>query len=215
MRKNEVLTRINEAGVVAVVRGDSKEQAIKIVQAVVAGGIKIIELTMTVPHGVEVIRELCDKYEGTDVIVGAGTVLDPETARMCIMEGANFIVSPCLDVETIKLCNRYRVATMPGVSTPREAVMALEAGADVIKVFPSNVYGPSIIGAFRGPLPQADFMPSGGVSIENMHKWIAAGASVVSAGGELTKGAKTGDYALVEDTARRFVAEYRRINEEA
>lgn len=215
MKKNEVLRKISEAGIVAVVRGESKEQAIKTVQAVVAGGIKIIELTMTVPHGVEVIRELCDIYEGTDVVVGAGTVLDTETARMCILEGAKFIVSPCLDIETLKLCNRYRVATMPGVSTPKDAVTALEYGADVIKVFPSNVYGPAIIGAFRGPLPQGDFMPSGGVSIENMHKWIEAGAPVVSVGGDLTKGAKTGDYQLVEETAKRFVEEYRRIREEA
>lgn len=211
MKKSEVLKRITEAGVVAVVRGDTKEQAIETVEAVVAGGIKIIELTMTVPHGPEVIRELCDKYADSDIVVGAGTVLDTETARACILEGAAFIVSPCLDIETMKLCNRYRVVVMPGVTTVVDAVKALEYGADVIKVFPSNLFGPSIIGAFKGPLPQADFMPTGGVSIENMHKWIAAGATVVGVGSELTRGAKTGDYELVEETARKFVAEFNRI----
>lgn len=211
MKKEEILRQINEAGVVAVVRGDSEEQAIKTVEAVVAGGIKIIELTMTVPHATEVIRTLCDKYKGTDIIVGAGTVLDSETARLCILEGSQFIVSPCLDIETIMLCNRYKVAIMPGVTTVKDAVTALEYGVDVIKVFPSNLFGPSIIGAFKGPLPQADFMPTGGVSVENMNQWIAAGATVVGVGGELTKGAKTNNYELVEETAKSFVNEFNRI----
>jgi len=211
MAKVEVLKKINEAGVVAVVRGDSEEQAIKTVEAVVSGGIKIIELTMTVTHATVVIRTLADKYKGTEVVIGAGTVLDSETARQCILEGAEFIVSPCLDVNTIKLCNRYKVAVMPGVTTVKDAVEALDYGVDIIKVFPSNLFGPAIIGAFKGPLPQADFMPTGGVSVENMHQWIKSGAKVVGVGGELTKGAKTNNYELVEETARLFVNEYNRI----
>ncbi|OOM14551.1 bifunctional 4-hydroxy-2-oxoglutarate aldolase/2-dehydro-3-deoxy-phosphogluconate aldolase [Clostridium saccharobutylicum] len=209
MRREEVLKSIIDAGVVAVVRGDSKEQGLKIVDAVSKGGIKIMELTMTVPNPVELIKEVAEKYNGTDVIVGAGTVLDTETARACILAGAQFIVSPSLDVETLKLCNKYKVLVMPGVMTVKDAITAFEYGVDVVKIFPANLYGPSVISSFKGPLPQGDFMPTGGVTVENLHEWIKAGAVVVGTGGSLTKGAKTGDYDEVEKEARRFMDAYR------
>ncbi|AGX42935.1 bifunctional 4-hydroxy-2-oxoglutarate aldolase/2-dehydro-3-deoxy-phosphogluconate aldolase [Clostridium saccharobutylicum] len=209
MRREEVLKSIIDAGVVAVVRGDSKEQGLKIVDAVSKGGIKIMELTMTVPNPVELIKEVAEKYNGTDVIVGAGTVLDTETARACILAGAQFIVSPSLDVETLKLCNKYKVLVMPGVMTVKDAITAFEYGVDVVKIFPANLYGPSVISSFKGPLPQGDFMPTGGVTVENLHEWINAGAVVVGTGGSLTKGAKTGDYDAVEKEARRFMDAYR------
>lgn len=213
MRREEVLHKIKEVGVVAVVRGDSKEEALKIVEAVSKGGIKVMELTMTVPNPVEVVKEVAEKYKGTDVIVGAGTVLDPETARACILAGAQFIVSPYLDVDTLKLCNRYKVLVMPGVMTVKDAVTAFEYGVDVVKIFPANLYGPSVIKSFKGPLPQGDFMPTGGVTVANLHEWIEAGAVVVGTGGDLTKGAKTGDYALVEKTAKEFIEAFEKAKE--
>ncbi len=139
------------------------------------------------------------------VLIGAGTVLDPETARACILAGAKYIVSPSLNVETVKLCNRYRIAVMPGVMTVKEAVEALELGVEIIKVFPGNVFGPQLLSSFKGPLPQANFMPTGGVSLDNVKDWIKAGAVAVGTGGDLTKGAKTGDYELVTETAAKFV----------
>lgn len=213
MRREEVLKKIKEAGVVAVVRGNSKEEALKIVDAVSKGGIKIMELTMTVPNPVEVVKEVAEKYKGTDVIVGAGTVLDTETARACILAGAQFIVSPSIDIDTLKLCNRYKVLVMPGVMTVKDAITAMEYGVDVVKIFPANLYGPSVIKSFKGPLPQGDFMPTGGVTVENLHEWIEAGAVVVGTGGSLTKGASTGDFDAVEKEARRFIEAYNKTKE--
>lgn len=211
MRREEVLRKVKEAGVVAVVRGDSKEQGLKIVEAAVKGGIKVMELTMTVPNPVEFLKEVAEQYKDTDIIVGAGTVLDAETARACILAGAQFIVSPSLDVDTLKLCNRYKVCVMPGVMTVKDAITAMEYGVDVVKIFPANLYGPSVIKSFKGPLPQGDFMPTGGVTVENLHEWFEAGAVVVGTGGSLTKGAATGDYDAVEKEARRFMDAYREV----
>lgn len=213
MKRQEVLKKITDAGVVAVVRGDSKEEALKIVEAVAKGGIKIMELTMTVPNPIDVIKEVAEKYKGTDIVVGAGTVLDSETARACILAGAEFIVSPSLDIDTLKLCNRYKIAVMPGVMTVKDAITAMEYGVDVVKVFPANLYGPSVIKSFKGPLPQGDFMPTGGVTVANIHEWVEAGAVAVGTGGDLTKGAKTGDFELVEKTAKEFVEAYRKAKE--
>ena len=208
MRKEQVLTRMKEDCLVAVVRAKNKEQGEKVIDAIVAGGINFIEITMTMDEGnpVEFIQFMADKYRNNDkVVIGAGTVLDPETARAVILAGANYVVSPGLNVETIKLCNRYRVPMLPGVMSPTEAITALEAGCDIIKVFPGNVVGPGAISSFKGPLPQGDFMPSGGVDVDNVDQWIKAGACAVGTGSSLTKGAKTGDFAAVTAKAREFV----------
>jgi Entner-Doudoroff aldolase len=208
MRKEQVLTRMKEDCLVAVVRAKNKEQGEKVIDAIVAGGINFIEITMTMDEGnpVEFIQFMAEKYRNNDkVVIGAGTVLDPETARAVILAGANYVVSPGLNVETIKLCNRYRVPMLPGVMSPTEAITALEAGCDIIKVFPGNVVGPGAISSFKGPLPQGDFMPSGGVDVDNVDKWIKAGACAVGTGSSLTKGAKTGDFAAVTAKAREFV----------
>lgn len=210
MKKQEVLKGILDAGVIAVIRGDSKEQVVKVIDAAVKGGIKILELTMTVPKAIDILREAAEKYENTDVIVGAGTVLDAETARICILEGAQFIVSPSLDVDTLKICNKYKVLVSPGIMTVKDAITALEYDVDIIKVFPANLYGPSVIKSFKGPLPQGEFMPTGGVAVENIHEWIKAGAVAVGTGSNLTKGAATGDYGAVEKEARRFVEAYKK-----
>ncbi|MFZ5968568.1 MAG: bifunctional 4-hydroxy-2-oxoglutarate aldolase/2-dehydro-3-deoxy-phosphogluconate aldolase [Bacillota bacterium] len=213
MKRLETLQKIVECGVVAVIRAESKEEGIKIIEAVKKGGIKALEITMTVPGAVDIIKELSQTYKDEDVIIGAGTVLDPETARACILAGAKYIVSPSLNPETIKLCNRYRVPVMPGVMTVKEAVEALELGAEIIKVFPGSAFGPSIISALKGPIPQGNFMPTGGVSLTNVKDWIKAGAVAVGTGGDLTKGAKTGDYALVTETAAKFVEEVKKARE--
>jgi len=205
MKRIETTKKIIECGVVAVIRAESKEEGIKIVEAVKKGGIKALEITMTVPGAIDIIKELCEVYKNEDVIIGAGTVLDPETARACILAGAQYIVSPCLNTETIKLCNRYRVAVMPGVMTVKEIQEALELGVEILKVFPGNAFGPSIISAFKGPIPQGNFMPTGGVSLDNVKDWIKGGAVAVGTGGDLTKGAKTGNYELVTETAAKFV----------
>lgn len=205
MKRMLTIQKIVECGVVAVIRAESREQGVKIVDACKKGGIKALEITMTVPGAVEIIRELSEIYKDEDVIIGAGTVLDPETARLCILAGAQYIVSPSLNPDTIRLCNRYRVPVMPGIMTVKEALEALELGVEVLKVFPGNAFGPSIISAFKGPIPQANFMPTGGVNLDNVKDWIKAGAVAVGTGGDLTKGAKSGDYELVTQTAMKFV----------
>ena len=208
MRKEQVITRMKEDCLVAVVRAKNKEQGEKVIDAVIAGGINFIEITMTMDEGnpVEFIQFMSEKYRDNErIVIGAGTVLDPETARAVILAGANYVVSPGLNVDTIKLCNRYRVPMLPGVMSPTEAITALEAGCDIIKVFPGNVVGPGAISSFKGPLPQGDFMPSGGVDVDNVDKWLKAGACAVGTGSSLTKGAKTGDFAAVTEKAREFV----------
>jgi 2-dehydro-3-deoxyphosphogluconate aldolase/(4S)-4-hydroxy-2-oxoglutarate aldolase len=209
MKKEQVLARLKEDCLVAVVRAKNLEQGEKVIQSIVDGGINFIEICMTVDEGspIDLIAAMVEKYKDNEkVVIGAGTVLDPETARMAILAGANYVVSPGLNVETIKLCNRYRVPCLPGVMTPTEAITAMEAGCDVIKIFPGNIVGPAAISSFKGPLPQGEFMPSGGVDVDNVDKWIKAGAYAVGTGSSLTKGAKTGDYAAVTAKAQEFVA---------
>lgn len=214
MKRLKLIQKICEYGIVAVIRASSKEDGINIVQAVKKGGINALEITMTVPGAVDIIKELTEIYkDDEEVLIGAGTVLDPETARACILAGAKYIVSPSLNVETVKLCNRYRIAIIPGVMTVKESIEALELGVEVLKVFPGNAFGPSIISSLKGPLPQANYMPTGGVSLDNVKDWIKAGAVAVGTGGDLTKGAKTGNYELVRQTAMRFVEEVRKARQ--
>lgn len=213
MERIKIIQDITNSGVVAVIRAESKEKGTKIIEAVKNGGINIIEITMTVPEAADIIKELSKVYKDDNLIIGAGTVLDPETARICILAGAKFIVSPSLNIETVKLCNRYRVPVIPGVMTLKEAVEALEMGAEIIKVFPGSAFGPSIIGAYKGPIPQGNFMPTGGVNLDNVKDWINKGAVAVGTGGDLTKGAKTNNYDLVTETAKLFVKAVREAKE--
>ncbi|MDF2614426.1 MAG: eda [Clostridia bacterium] len=204
MNKWKVINRITEAGLVVVVRADDGEQAKRITEACLKGGAAAIEITYTVPGATRIIEELAKEYKG-DIIIGAGTVLDPETARAAILAGAEYVVSPYLSVPVVKLCNRYQVPCMPGVMTIEGVVEAMEAGADILKVFPGEAFGPKIIKAIKGPLPQANMMPTGGVSIDNVAEWIKAGAVAVGAGGSLIAGAKTGDYDSITKLSREFV----------
>ncbi|NLO82048.1 MAG: bifunctional 2-keto-4-hydroxyglutarate aldolase/2-keto-3-deoxy-6-phosphogluconate aldolase [Clostridiales bacterium] len=209
MNKERILTQIVEGGLVAVVRAESSEQALKIADACLKGGVAAIEITFTVPGAAEVIRDLAKTYSNGEIILGAGTVMDAETARTAILAGAQYVVSPYLNPDTVKLCNRYRVPCMPGAMTVKEVVECMEAGADIIKVFPGELFGPKIIKAIRGPIPYAKLMPTGGVSLDNVGEWIKAGAVAVGVGSALTKGAKTGDYEAITRTAQEFLARIR------
>ena len=213
MEKEKVITKITDVGVVAVVRAESSDQAIRIADACIEGGIPAIELTFTVPRAHKVIEDLAAKYTHGEIILGAGTVMDPETARIAILSGAEYVVSPYFNANTVKTCNRYRVPCMPGAMTIKEVVEAMEAGADIVKIFPGDLFGPKIIKDIKGPIPYAKMMPTGGVDIDNVHEWINAGAVAVGTGSSLTKGAKTGDYAAVTATAKEFVAKVKEARE--
>ena len=207
--KLTTLHKIMDCGLVAVVRAESSEQAFKIADACIAGGVAAIEITFTVPGAAELIKDLCQKYTSGEIIIGAGTVLDPETARIAILAGAQYIVSPSFNAETVRLCNRYQIPVMPGCMTLREVVEAMEAGADVIKVFPGETFGSGFIKAIKGPLPQAPLMPTGGVGLDNVGEWIKAGCVAVGVGGNLTGGAKTGDYESITTIAKQFIEKIR------
>jgi 2-dehydro-3-deoxyphosphogluconate aldolase/(4S)-4-hydroxy-2-oxoglutarate aldolase len=205
MDKSTVIQKICECGVVAIVRAETAEIALKIAQACADAGIAAVEVTFTVPGAADVIKKLADTYSSGEILIGAGTVLDTETARAAILAGAQYIISPCLNRDVVALCNRYQVACMPGAMTIKEVVECMEAGADIIKIFPAELFGPAIIKAIKGPLPQAKLMPTGGVSLDNIHEWIKAGSVAVGIGGNLTAGAKKGDFASITAAGKQFV----------
>lgn len=213
MDKSIVLKRILDCGVVAVVRAENSEQAVKIAEQCAKAGIAAIEITYTVPGANEVIKELSKVYNDGSIIIGAGTVLDPETARSAILSGAQYIVSPCLNKATVELCNRYQVANMAGAMTIKEVVECMECGADIVKLFPGELFGPAFIKAVRGPLPHAKIMPTGGVNLENAADWIKAGAVAIGVGSSLTKGANKGDYESVYDLGVKYVEAVRKGRE--
>lgn len=205
MKKEQVIARIRETGLVAVIRAENEDKAVRITEACLKGGVAAIEITFTVPGAHKVIESLANRFSNEQIILGAGTVLDPETARIAILSGASYIVSPSLNLDTVKLCNRYRIACMPGAMTIREVIECLESGADIIKIFPGELFGPKIIKSIKGPVPQAELMPTGGVTVENAAEWIKAGAVALGAGSSLTSGAKTGDYEKITETAKLFI----------
>jgi len=209
--KEDILRKITNAGLVAVVRADSAEKAAGIVDACIEGGVAAIELTFTVPFAHRVIEDLAKRYSNEEIIIGAGTVLDAETARIAILSGASYIVSPCLNIDVIKLCNRYSIPAMPGIMTITEAVAAMEAGADILKLFPGELFGPRFIKAIKGPLPHARIMPTGGVSVDNAAEWIAAGAVALGAGTALT----AGSHDKIVSTAREFIKRIKEARGEA
>ena len=209
MDKETVIKRISEVGLVAVVRAKNADEAKKITKACIDGGVAAIEITFTVPRAHEIIAELADTYTEEEIILGAGTVLDPETARIAILNGAQYIVSSSYSPETAKLCNRYRVPYMPGCMTMKEIVEAMEGGADIIKLFPGEMLGVKFIKSVLGPMPQTKMMPTGGVDVDNVKEWIKAGVIACGAGSSLTKGASTGDYAQITETAKAFLKKIR------
>lgn len=205
MKKLRVMQQIIDTGIISVIRANSPEQALKIANAVKTGGIDVVEITMTVPGAIEVIKELKRTYQNGEILIGAGTVLDSETARIAMLAGAEFFVSPYFDTEIVKLCNRYQKVTMMGAMSIKEVIEVMESGSDFVKLFPGSAFGPSVVKAFLGPLPYASIIPTGGVNLENVGDWIKAGCLAVGVGGELTKGALKGNYEEVQETARKFV----------
>ncbi|MBC6308734.1 bifunctional 2-keto-4-hydroxyglutarate aldolase/2-keto-3-deoxy-6-phosphogluconate aldolase [Listeria sp. FSL L7-1582] len=215
MQKLHFLKSLQLAGVIAVIRHDTKVGAIKASEAVIAGGMKGIELTFTVPDADQAIRELRNKYQDNpEIIIGAGTVLEAFTARLAILAGAQFIVSPTFDLDTAEVCNLYQIPYLPGCMTISEARIALKAGVDIIKLFPGNLYGPAIIKAFKAPIPHLNMMPTGGVDVENMADWFEAGAVAVGVGGNLLASAKTNNFAEVTKMASIYMAKYQQIKGE-
>ncbi|PZE20852.1 bifunctional 2-keto-4-hydroxyglutarate aldolase/2-keto-3-deoxy-6-phosphogluconate aldolase [Paenibacillus xerothermodurans] len=216
MKKIRLLQRISEAGVVAVLRGSTPEEVVEMAEQAISGGIKVIEVTMTVPFALQAIETLAKKYSSSAqdadkyAVIGVGTALDPETARAAILSGAEFVVGPALNPATVTLCHRYSVPVMPGVMTIAEIQQALELGVDIVKLFPGNLYSPATIKAIKGPLPQANIMPTGGVSLSNLAEWVKAGAVAVGIGSDLTAEAvKTRDYTQVAVKAAQYIAAYK------
>lgn len=202
------LGRIVESGVMAVMRGVDPDGVVDLAEALRAGGISAMEVTADTPDAMEMISRVDEAFaDDEDVIVGAGTVLDAETARAAILAGARFVVAPTLDEGTVELCNRYGVVCAPGVFTPTEALRAYEAGADMVKVFPAKTGGPEHVGAVGAPLPQIPIMPTGGVGPGNAADYVAAGAAVLGVGSALVddEAVATGDFEQVTDTARELV----------
>src|SRR5438132_7358941 len=202
-----VVDRIREIGIIPVVRATSSEEALAAVEAIRAGGIAVIEITMTVPGAVKIINDLALRL-GETALVGAGTVLDCETVRQCVDAGARFIVSPSLDVPTIETCQALEIPVFPGAMTPTEVVTAWKAGADAVKIFPANaVGGATYLKSLKAPLPQVELIPTGGVSLKNASELIAAGAFALGVGADLVDLAavRKGDLAAITEKARQYV----------
>nr|WP_012345023.1 bifunctional 4-hydroxy-2-oxoglutarate aldolase/2-dehydro-3-deoxy-phosphogluconate aldolase [Tetragenococcus halophilus]BAG14313.1 KHG/KDPG aldolase [Tetragenococcus halophilus] len=215
MKKVDILTSIESSGVVSVVRGSTKDEAYQTALACIKGGVKAIELTFTAPAADEIIKQLNEQYaDDPEVVVGAGTVLDAVTARIAIMVGAKFVVSPSFDKETALICNEYQIPYLPGCMTITEIQTALSYGADIVKVFPGSVVGKGFVKAVKAPLPYVNIMPTGGVNLDNMHEWFEVGVVAVGAGSDLTGDAAEGDFAAVTTKAQKYHAEYLRIKNE-
>jgi 2-dehydro-3-deoxyphosphogluconate aldolase/(4S)-4-hydroxy-2-oxoglutarate aldolase len=207
MEKRDVLNRMMSEGLVPVIRVTSASEAIDVSDAIKEGGVSFIEITMSVPGAIDVIKELTQKYKD-EIIMGAGTVLDPETGRAALLAGAQFIVSPTLNLDLIHLAHRYSAAVIPGTLTPTEILTAWNAGADMVKVFPAaQVGGPEYIKAIRGPLPQILLVPTGGVNLQNAGAFIKAGAAALGVGGELVdkKAIKEKKFNVITENARAFL----------
>jgi 2-dehydro-3-deoxyphosphogluconate aldolase/(4S)-4-hydroxy-2-oxoglutarate aldolase len=212
----QILAAIMQAGVVPVIRTNTADQALKAIDAIYRGGIRAAEVTMTVPGAIRVLEKIADEF-GDKLVLGAGTVLDPETARACMLAGAEFFVTPNLRISTIEMCKRYSKVICPGALTPTEVVTAWESGADVIKIFPADsVGGAKYIKALKGPLPQIEMIPTGGVSVETAGAFLKAGACAVAVGGELvnTMLIQDGDYEAIEQRARNILAAVQKARQE-
>jgi 2-dehydro-3-deoxyphosphogluconate aldolase/(4S)-4-hydroxy-2-oxoglutarate aldolase len=207
MEKREVFNRMVSQGLIPVIRVSSAQEAIDVADAVKEGGVGFIEITMTVPGAIEVVKELAQKYKD-EIILGAGTILDPETGRAALLAGAQFIVTPTLNLNLIELAHRYSVVIVPGAATPTEILTAWNAGADMVKVFPAaQLGGPEYIKALRAPLPQILLVPTGGVNLQNAGAFIKAGATALGVGGELVdkKAVKERKFQVITENTRAFL----------
>lgn len=203
MNKTEVIKQIREIGVIPVVRATTAEEAMRAIDAILAGGISVLEITMTVPNAFSLIEQVTARF-GSDALVGAGTVLDVETAKSCIASGAQFVVSPALNFDTITYCREQDVTVMPGALTPTEVVQAWNAGADFVKVFPAGaVGGPGYLKSLKAPLPQIELVPTGGVSLKTAADFIRAGAAALGVGADLVD--IKADSSVITERAKQFV----------
>ena len=215
MAKDADLARVLKSGIVAVVRAPSGELLADVAESLLAGGVDVMEITFTVPKAERVLEQVANRLGGR-VLLGAGTVLDPETARVAILSGANFLVAPTVNLETIRVAQRYDKLVMPGALTPTEILMAWEAGADIVKVFPSELTGPGYLKALHGPLPQVRLMPTGGVNLKTAADFLRAGACALGIGGSLVEpdAIAKGDFARIEALARQYVEIVRATREQ-
>ena len=206
MSKEQVLSRVIESGIVAVIRAPSGERLADVAEALMAGGVEAMEVTFTVPQAHRVLEQVANRV-GNKVVLGAGTVLDTETTRIAILSGAEFIVAPTVNLDVIEMCQRYDKAVMPGALTPTEVVAAWQAGADIVKVFPSDLTGPKYLKALHGPLPQVRLMPTGGVDLNTAAEFLRCGACALGIGGSLVEksAVEKGDMARIETLARQYV----------
>lgn len=203
MQSYTILNKLIDHKIAVVIRGDTIEQAKNTALACIDGGVKSLEITFTVPKAQQLIESIRESNQS--VLLGAGTVLDSETARIAILSGAQFIVSPTFNIETAKLCNRYFIPYLPGCMTINEMIQAAEYGISVVKLFPGAHYDPSFIKNIKGPLPNMQIMPTGGINLDNIQAWLKAGASLIGVGGEITSPGQAGDYTKVERLASQFV----------
>jgi 2-dehydro-3-deoxyphosphogluconate aldolase / (4S)-4-hydroxy-2-oxoglutarate aldolase len=214
MEKSAVLNSLRTLGLVPVLRAESEAQALALASAIAAGGVTTLEVTMTVPGAIRVMRSLAEQRP--DILVGAGTVLDPETARMCILEGAQYVVSPALNLKTIEMCHRYGVPILPGALTPTEVITAWEAGADVIKIFPASALGGAkYLKSIKAPLPQVEMIPTGGVSLATAREFLEAGAFALGVGADLVdpKAIAQGHPETISENAGKYLAIVRAFRE--
>ena len=207
MGRHEDLRRVLDGGIVAIIRAPSSEQLVPVAKALYEGGIDVIEVTFTVPGVLDILREVRQAL-GDKILLGAGTVLDTETARAALLAGAEFVVSPVVNLDVIRLCHRYDKLVMPGAFTPTEVLAAWDAGADIVKLFPADVVGPSYLKALRGPLPQVRLLPTGGVNLDTLSDFLSAGACAVGLGGALVEkeALQTQDMNRIRDLAARYVS---------
>jgi 2-dehydro-3-deoxyphosphogluconate aldolase / (4S)-4-hydroxy-2-oxoglutarate aldolase len=215
MSKEDHLRRVLDCGIVAVVRSPDSAQLVEVARALADGGISVVEITMSVPNALEVVRQVRQAL-GDRLLLGAGTVLDSETARAVLLAGAEFIVAPTVNLDVIRLCQRYDKLVMPGAFTPTEILGAWEAGADIVKVFPADVVGPAFFKALKGPLPQIRLMPTGGVDLETAPGFLKAGACCLGVGGQLVDPRLVAErnFSRIRELARQYVAVVRRVRDE-
>ncbi|NBO90827.1 MAG: bifunctional 4-hydroxy-2-oxoglutarate aldolase/2-dehydro-3-deoxy-phosphogluconate aldolase [Planctomycetia bacterium] len=206
MSKEQQLQQVLDTGIVAVVRSPDSPLLVDVCRALADGGVTVVEITMTVPDALDVVRAVRREL-GSRVLLGAGTILDPETARMALLAGAEYLVTPTLNLDVIRLCQRYNKLIMPGAFTPTEILTAWEAGADIVKVFPADVVGPAFFKAIKGPLPQIRVMPTGGVDLTTASKFLEAGACCLGVGGQLVdpKAVAARDFGKIRDLAAQYI----------
>lgn len=213
MKKQEGYNLIKESGIISVMRSMEMNKVVKVAEALINGGIKVLEVTMDNDFAIDMLKKLNKEIKNEDIFIGAGTVLDVEAARYAILSGADFIFAPTLNKDVIKLCNRYNIIVIPGVLTPTEMLKAWELGADMVKLFPANSLGPKYLKSIKGPLPQLDILPTGGINLDNISEYFEAGAVAVGVGSSIidNKSIKNDEYEIINNRARKFVNKIKKI----